>query len=247
MVGWLIAAFVLGEVSRGRREYIAQVEQRALDAERSREEEARRRAGEERLRIARELHDVLAHSISVINVQAGVAVHLLDRQPDQARAALLAINETSKEAMRELRATLGVLRQSNDVDSRAPAPGLDRLGELVETARATGLDVSVATIGAPGRLPPASDVAAYRIVQESLTNVTRHAAAAHVAVSISHGPNEVEITVEDDGTGVAGGAPLRPGNGLAGMRERAEAVGGDLDAGPRAGGGFRVHARLPAA
>jgi signal transduction histidine kinase len=244
LVVWLLAAFGLGEVSRSRREYIAYLEQRAIDAERTREEEARRRAGEERLRIARELHDILAHSISVINVQAGVAVHLLDKQPDQARRALIAINDASKEAMRELRATLGVLRQSDDVETRAPAPGLDRLGELVESARATGLDVRLTTTGEPVRLPPAVDLAAYRIVQECLTNVTRHAGAAHAAVSISHAPSEVRITVEDDGSGVPAGAPFRPGNGIAGMRERAAVVGGDLDAGPRPGGGFRVHARL---
>ncbi len=246
LVGWLIAGFVLGEVSRGRREYIAQVEQRAIDAERTRDEEARRRAGEERLRIARDLHDVLAHSISVINVQAGVAVHLLDKQPEQAREALITINETSKEAMRELRATLGVLRQADDIDSRAPAPGLERLDELIDTARAAGLAVEVSTTGEPSRLPAASDLAAYRIVQESLTNVTRHADASHVAISIRHDSDAVEVTVEDDGTGIPPGVALRPGNGLTGMRERAAAIGGALDAGPRPEGGFRVHARLPA-
>jgi signal transduction histidine kinase len=246
LIGWLLASFVLGEVSRGRREYIAQVEQRATDAERTREEEARRRAGEERLRIARELHDILAHSISIINVQAGVAVHLLDRQPDQARAALVTINETSKEAMRELRATLGVLRQSDDIDSRAPAPGLARLGELIDTARATGLDVTVDASGEGRPLPPAADLAAYRIVQESLTNVTRHAGARHVSVSIVRRENELELAVEDDGAGAPGGADVRVGNGILGMRERAAAIGGDLEAGPLPGGGFRVHARLPA-
>jgi signal transduction histidine kinase len=236
---------VLGEVSRSRREYIAEVEQRALDAERSRDEEARRRAGEERLRIARELHDILAHSISVINVQAGVAVHLLDKQPEQARAALVTINEASKDAMRELRATLGVLRQPDDIDSRAPAPGLERLGELVETARAAGLEVSVATTGEATRLPPASDLAAYRIVQESLTNVTRHAQASRVAIAIRREPGAVEVTVDDDGLGVAAGTAARPGNGLTGMRERAASVGGELEAAPRPEGGFRVRARLP--
>jgi signal transduction histidine kinase len=245
LTGWLIASFVLGEVSRGRREYIAQVEQRAFDAERTREEEARRRAGEERLRIARELHDILAHSISIINVQAGVAVHLLDKQPDQARAALVTINDTSKEAMRELRATLGVLRQPEDVDPRAPAPGLARLGELVDTARATGLDVTVATSGEERPLPAAADLAAYRIVQESLTNVTRHAGATRVSVSIVHRENQVEVSVEDDGVG-GSRDDVRSGNGLLGMRERAAAIGGDLDAGPLPGGGFRVRARLPA-
>jgi signal transduction histidine kinase len=245
LVGWLVASFILGEVSRSRREYVEQVEQRAIDAERTREEEARRRAGEERLRIARELHDVLAHSISVINVQAGVAVHLLDKQPDQARTALVAISQASKEAMQELRATLGVLRQVDDVEPRAPAPGLAGLGDLLETGRAAGLDVSLETTGEPRPLPPATDLAAYRIVQESLTNVTRHAGASRVSVTIRHAPRDVEITVEDDGAGLVPGTTLRLGNGLTGMRERAAAAGGELEAGPRPGGGFRVWARLP--
>jgi signal transduction histidine kinase len=245
LVGWLVASFILGEVSRSRREYVEQVEQRAIDAERTREEEARRRAGEERLRIARELHDVLAHSISVINVQAGVAVHLLDKQPDQARTALVAISQASKEAMQELRATLGVLRQVDDVEPRAPAPGLAGLGDLLETGRAAGLEVSLETTGEPRPLPPATDLAAYRIVQESLTNVTRHAGASRVSVTIRHAPRDVEITVEDDGAGLVPGATLRLGNGLTGMRERAAAAGGELEAGPRPSGGFRVWARLP--
>jgi signal transduction histidine kinase len=245
LLGWLTAGFVLGEVSRGRREYIAAIEQRAIDAERSRDEEARRRAGEERLRIARDLHDVLAHSISVINVQAGVAVHLLDKRPDQARQALVTINETSSEAMRELRATLGVLRQADDVDPRAPTPGLERLDELVETARATGLAVDVSAVGDPLPLPPAPNLAVYRIVQESLTNVTRHAGAHHVSISILRRPEAVEVTVDDDGSGMPTGTAPRPGNGLTGMRERAAAIGGSLDAGPRPEGGFRVHAWLP--
>ncbi|MGH2385352.1 MAG: sensor histidine kinase [Candidatus Limnocylindria bacterium] len=243
--GWLVASFVLGEVSRGRRRYLEQAEQRALDAERSREEEARRRAGEERLRIARELHDVLAHNISIINVQAGVAVHLLDRQPEQARTALVAISQASKEAMRELRATLGVLRQVDEEDPRTPTPGLAELGELVDRARSAGVSVEVEVQGNDRSLPAATDLAAYRIIQESLTNVARHAAAAHVTLSIRHGRGDVEIHVEDDGIGVAGGGPPRAGNGLTGMRERATAAGGELEAGPRPEGGFRVWARLP--
>jgi signal transduction histidine kinase len=245
LAGWLIAGFVLGEVSRSRREYIAEVEQRALDAERSRDEEARRRAGEERLRIARELHDILAHSISVINVQAGVAVHLLDKQPEQARAAIVTINETSKEAMRELRVTLGVLRQADEVDSRAPAPGLERLGELLQTARATGLEVSVTTTDGATPLPPAADLAAYRIVQESLTNVTRHAHASRVEIAIRREAGAVEVTVDDDGRGIPAGSAALAGNGLTGMRERAASVGGELEAAPRPEGGFRVRAWLP--
>jgi signal transduction histidine kinase len=245
LAGWIVASIVLGEVSRSRREYIEQVEQRAIDAERSRDEEARRRAGEERLRIARELHDVLAHNISLINVQSGVALHLLDKQPDQAKTALVAINDASKEALRELRATLGVLRGADEAEPLAPAPGLARLDDLVEGARAAGLDVDVAVTGDSRPLPAATDLTAYRIVQESLTNVARHAGPAHVAISIEHRPGDVVVTVDDDGSGVDGTQALEEGNGLTGMRERAVASGGDLEAGPRPGGGFTVRARLP--
>lgn len=244
--GWLVASFVLGEVSRGRRQSLEQVEQRAIDAERTREEEARRRAGEERLRIARELHDVLAHNISMINVQAGVAVHLLDRQPEQARTALVAISKASKEALRELRATLGVLRQVDEAEPRGPTPGLARLSELVAGASGGGLEVAVDTTGEPRPLPPSTDLAAYRIVQESLTNVARHSAAKRATVSIRYGMRDVVIEVDDDGRGAPAEAILDGGNGLLGMRERAAAVGGELEVGSRVEGGFRVRARLPA-
>lgn len=241
--GWLVASLVLGEVSRGRRQYLAQVEQRALEAERTREEEARRRAGEERMRIARELHDVLAHNISMINVQAGVAVHLLDKQPDQARSALVAISQASKEALAELRATLGVLRSVDEAEPRNPVPGLARLDELVEHARASGLEVSVAIDNAALELPAGTDLAAFRIIQESLTNVTRHARARSATIAVRRSPSELEITVDDDGAG-APTDPL-PGNGISGMRERATAAGGRLEVGPRPTGGFRVRALLP--
>src|SRR5688500_7068605 len=245
IAGWLVASFVLGEVSRGRQRYLEQVEQRAIDAERTREEEARRRAGEERMRIARELHDVLAHNISTINVQAGVAAHLLDRQPEQARTALVAISEASREALRELRATLGLLRGVDEEDSRAPAPGLARLDDLVENMRSTGLEVTVETDGEPRVLAPATDLAAYRIIQESLTNVARHARAGRVVIGLRYGAGDLVITVEDDGAGPPGGLVPAGGNGLTGMRERAAAAGGELEAGPGPSGGFRVRARLP--
>jgi signal transduction histidine kinase len=248
--GWLVAALVLGEVSRGRRQYLEQVERRAFEAERTREEEARRRAGDERLRIARELHDVLTHHISVINVQAGVAVHLLDKDPagdrsTQARQALVAITESSREAMRELRSILGVLRQGDEADPRSPAPGLDALEDLVAGAAGTGLEVAVETEGERRALPVGIDLAAYRIIQESLTNVARHAQAQHATVSLRFRPREIEVEVADDGRGVPDDMRLDRGNGLTGMRERAAAVGGSLEAGARAGGGFRVLARLP--
>jgi signal transduction histidine kinase len=247
IAGWLVASFVLGEVSRGRRRYLEQVEQRAIDAERTREEEARRRAGEERMRIARELHDVLAHNISTINVQAGVAAHLLDRQPEQARTALVAISEASREALRELRATLGLLRGVDEDESRAPAPGLARLDELVDNVRSTGLEVAVETDGEPAVLAPTTDLAAYRIIQESLTNVARHARAGRVSIGLRYGPRDLVITVDDDGAGPPGGATPPAGNGLTGMRERAAAAGGELEAGAGPNGGFRVRARLPLA
>jgi signal transduction histidine kinase len=245
LAGWLVASFVLGEVSRGRREYIEQVEQRAIDAERTREEEARRRAGEERIRIARELHDVLAHHISVINVQAGVAVHLIDRQPEQARTALAAISEASKDALRELRATLGVLRQVDEAEPRTPVPGLSSLDDLVARASAAGLAVSIELERDAEPLPSGPDFAAYRIIQEALTNVARHARASRVWISIRRLAGGVEITVDDDGVATPSGEPIQPGNGLTGMRERATAVGGTLEAGPKPDGGFRVTARLP--
>lgn len=247
IAGWLVASFVLGEVSRGRRRYLEQVEQRAIDAERTREEEARRRAGEERMRIARELHDVLAHNISTINVQAGVAAHLLDRQPEQARTALIAISDASREALRELRATLGLLRGVDEEDSRAPAPGLARLDDLLENMRSTGLEVAVETDGEPRVLARTTDLAAYRIIQESLTNVARHARADRVVIALRYGPRDLVITVDDDGAGPPAGVTPPGGNGLIGMRERAVAAGGDLEAGAGPSGGFRVRARLPLA
>jgi signal transduction histidine kinase len=244
--GWLVAGFVMGEVSRARRETLAQLEQRALEAEHTREEEARRRAGEERLRIARELHDVLAHSISVINVQAGVAVHLLDKQPEHARSALVAISQASKDALRELRATLGVLRQVDEADARGPAPGLAGLDDLVGRTSRAGLAVAVDRDGDARQLPPATDLAAYRIIQESLTNVARHSEARRATVSIHYGSHDVVIQVDDDGLGATANPTPDGGHGLLGMRERALAAGGELEAGPRPEGGFRVRARLPA-
>ena len=199
------------------------------------------------MRIARDLHDVLAHHISTINVQAGVAAHLLDRQPDQARPALVAITEASREALRELRATLGILRGVDEDDPRAPTPGLSRVPELVETARASGHQVSLEVTGEPRAVAPATDLAAYRIIQESLTNVGRHARATRVVIALEHGPTDLVITVDDDGAGPPDGSAVAGGNGLTGMRERAASTGGDLQAGPGPRGGFRVRARLPIA
>lgn len=244
--GWLVASVVLGEVTRSRRAYVEEVELRALEAERTREEEARRRASEERVRIARELHDILAHRISVMNVQAGVGAHLFDRQPEQARAALLTIQETSREALRELRATLGALRQADEPWPRSPAPSLSELDGLVADMAAGGVEVRVDVQGHPRHLSSGVDLAAYRIVQESLTNVLRHARATLVRIAIAYRPDDVLIEVVDNGVGPAeDGRSDASGNGLQGMHERAVAIGGEVEAGPSGGGGFRVRARLP--
>jgi signal transduction histidine kinase len=244
--GWLVASLILGETTRSRRAYLQEVEQRALQAERSREDEASRRAGEERIRIARELHDVLAHRISMISVQSGVGAHLLDRDPDQARSALLAVNRASKEAMQELRATLGLLRQVDDPESRSPAPGLAQLERVMASTTAAGLDVRLEISGQARELPTGVDLAAYRIIQESLTNVIRHARAVTAQIAITYRRSDVVIQIDDDGPGSdEPDAPTTDGNGLLGMRERATALGGDLDAGPLAAGGYRVRARLP--
>jgi signal transduction histidine kinase len=228
--------------------------QRRQAAERTRAEEARRRAGEERMRIARELHDVLAHNISLINVQAGVALHLMDEQPGQSRSALVAIKQASNDALGELRSVLDVLRQGGEAPPRAPASGLAQLDSLVAGAGATGLEVRTRVEGTPRPLPAGTDLAAYRIVQESLTNVTRHAGPATATVRIAYGDRDLTVQVDDDGRGLesaSGRQPTDPdrqsrsGRGLVGMRERVAALGGELTTGPRPGGGFRVLARLP--
>ncbi|MFM9372011.1 histidine kinase, partial [Streptomyces sp. Da 82-17] len=236
VVAWVVAILALSELVRARREQWAR--ERA-----ERQQAARRRADEERLRIARELHDVLAHSISVINVQAGVGLALLDSDPEQARTALTTIKSASKEALGEVRQVLDTLRTPGDAP-RAPAPGLDRLPELVEQAASAGLTVEVAREGREFALPPGADLAAFRIVQEALTNVVRHSGSRRAHVQVRYTEAAVELTVDDDGPATrtdAGGS----GNGLAGMRERAAALGGTIEAGPRPDGGFRVRAVLP--
>ncbi|WP_217707130.1 sensor histidine kinase [Nonomuraea rhodomycinica] len=241
MVGWFLAAAVAGSASRGWRAYLDEAEHRAAEAERTREEAALRRAGEERLRIARELHDSLTHSISIIKVQAGVAVHLARKRGEEVPAALLAIQEASREAMRELRATLEVLRDSAD---DPPATGLDRLDDLVGRARAAGLPTSVTIEGDRRPLPAEADRAAYRIVQEALTNVARHAGPATASVRLRYSDETLLVQVDDDGRGSLATPPV-PGVGLRGMRERVTGLGGHLRAEPRQGGGFTVQAELP--
>ena len=211
----------------------------------TREAEAERRLGEERLRIAREVHDVVAHSMVAINVQAGVAAHLLDQDTDQAREALLNIKRTSGEALNDLRATLGILRDADHEAPIGPAAGLDDLESVASRLRAAGVEV-VVDVDSVGTVPTPVHSAGYRIVQEALTNVLRHANARAVNVVVRAGDDMLEIVVADDGTGQA--APTNgAGAGVRGMRERAEALGGTLHTGPGAEGGWRVEATLPLA
>jgi signal transduction histidine kinase len=231
----LAAVLLLGETVRSRRAWAEEVRARL-------EREAERRVEDERLRIARELHDVMAHTIAGLNVQAGVAADVLDDDPDQARASLRAIREGSREAMAELRATVGLLRGGDEDAPRDPAPGLGELDGLARTVGAAGLDVEVEVAGAARPLPGAVELTAYRIVQESLTNVVRHARASTASVSVRYEPDAVVLRIEDDGRGSGNGAA---GHGIAGMRERVAALGGTLEAGPAPRGGFRVSARLP--
>ncbi|GAA4525701.1 MULTISPECIES: sensor histidine kinase [Nonomuraea] len=232
-LAWLVAAGAAGEALR-------QAERRAEEAERTREETARRRADEERLRIARELHDSLTHQISIVKLQAEVAVHVARRRGEQVPEALLAIQEAGREAARELRATLQALRD----DDTTPPRGLDDVPELVERARAIGLDATLTIEGRRQDVPAAVSRTVYRIVQESLTNVARHAAAATASVRIDCRPDTLEVRVDDDGRANQDTVPV-PGVGLLGMRERVTALGGRLRAEPRGEGGFTVRAELP--
>jgi signal transduction histidine kinase len=221
--------------------HVREVERRADEAERTKDEAAQRRAMEERLRIARELHDSLTHNISVIQVQAGVAEHLARKRGEEVPPVLLAIREAGADAARELRATLSVLRSTSDGDSS----GLCQLDGLVARARAAGLPVTVTVTGAQRPLPPDVDQAAYRIVQEALTNVSRHAGQASAWVRLQYTPDALTVQVDDDGTG-NGTRPAGTGLGLIGMRERVSALGGRLHAGTTDGGGFQISAEFPA-
>jgi signal transduction histidine kinase len=246
IAGWVVASGVLGEVARQRRAYVAEVEQRAAEAERTREQIAQRRVAQERLSIARELHDSLTHSISVIKVQSGVAVHLARKRGEEVPPALLAVQEASTDAMRELRGTLGVLRPGVAADEGALAIGIARLPDLVAVAERSGLEVSLSITGRTDGLAPHLDRAVYRIVQESLTNVTRHAAASHADVQVVLDGDVLTVRVVDDGT-ASDRRATPPGMGITGMQERARALGGRLVAGPRPEGGFLVAVELPLA
>ncbi|MFI7427356.1 sensor histidine kinase [Micromonospora sp. NPDC049836] len=261
-IGASVMSAALGESVRSRRVIAAEAQERAELAERTREEEARARVDAERLRIAREVHDTVAHAIAIINVQSGVTAHVLDKRPDVAREALRAIEQTSSRALREMRAILRVLR--DDDDGRVPYPGLGQIDELAVKAREAGLDIKIEETSPETSLPSAVGSAAYRIVQESLTNVIRHVGPTRVTIALHPGVDAVQIRVTDEGRRAASGedagdlhlpsqhragagTSAGPGRGIVGMRERCELLGGELDAGPRPGGGFEVNARLPLA
>jgi signal transduction histidine kinase len=261
-VALFATVILLAEVVRGRRALAAETRERLYRAEQERERESARRVAEERVRIARELHDTVAHSMATITVQAGSALHVIgagsDSRIGDVRAALSAIRDTSKRALQEMRSTLGILREGAEPEEVA---GLDRLPALIDAVRAAGVPVVLEVRGRAVRLGARADHSAYRILQESLTNVLRHAGTGvRATVRISYDPAGVALEVTDDGAGAGSGVERpgveRPGvedgggrtggHGLGGMRERAESVGGTLTAGPRPGGGFVVSARLPA-
>ncbi len=243
---WTAVAAAIGQAVRAKRAHQAMLEERARRAEEGRELRARRRIQEERLRIARELHDAVGHHVALISVQAGAMGYLLDTDLDKARESLAHIQRASESALEELRLTVGLLRQPGDSEPTEPAGGLGRLDELIDSFAATGLRVTCDVTGQVRQLPEAVDLTAYRVIQESLTNTAKHAAGASAVIRLAFGPGVLALAVEDDGPCAAAGAEGAEGHGIIGMRERAAALGGWLTAGPCRGGGFRVLAELPA-
>ncbi|MFE2587531.1 sensor histidine kinase [Streptomyces anthocyanicus] len=243
---WVLMAALFGSYVRVRREYAMA---RAEHAAQERDEEARRRVIHERMRIARELHDVVAHHLALANAQAGTAAHLARTHPDQAIVMIEKLPDVTASALRELKATVGLLRQETDAKELAPAPGLEQLPRLVERCASAGLDVTVTTEGRPHALTPGLNLTAYRIVQEALTNVTKHAATPSARVRLIYTPHYLTLTVTNDiGSRPASAADIHGrgrGFGLLGMRERALSAGGTFHAGPRPGGGFEVACSLP--
>jgi signal transduction histidine kinase len=254
VVPWTAVAAAVGQAVRAKQAHQAMLEERARRAEEGREHEARRRVQQERLRIARELHDAVGHHVALISVQAGAMGYLLDTDLAKARESLAHIQQASEAALEELRLTVGLLRQPGDHEPVEPASGLGRLDELIASFAATGLRVTWEVTGQVRKLPEAADLTAYRLIQESLTNTAKHAAGTCASVRLAFRPGALALTVDDDGPPAAGpgAGPSadsgvgEEGHGIIGMRERAAALGGWLTAGPRAGGGFRVLAELPA-
>jgi len=242
---WPLLALLLGEVVRGRREQLDEYAARAARAEAEREKEAHRQVEEERLRIARELHDIVAHTVAAMNVQAGLAADAFDSRPDLARGALAQVRASGREALQELHAVVAVLRDDRASGAPLPTPRLSQLDELVERTAATGLTVTLRRETGEQSLPAVVELATYRIVQEALTNVIRHAAARHTDVSVIRANGAVVVEVTDDGTTAGNGGRPAGGFGLVGMAERAAAIGGTVEHGRLPGGGFRVRAVLP--
>jgi signal transduction histidine kinase len=240
MIGWSV--WLVGRYARRRRGVETALESRTRALEREREQQAAVIAAE-RGRIARELHDVIAHTVSVMGIQAAAAAEVIDSDPSRARAPLDSIQATAREAVEELRRLLGVLRDDRETAEFAPQPNLGGLDDLIDRAREAGISVELSLEGERRELPAGIELAAYRIVQEALTNVRKHAGAARARVSLSYRPSCLELLVEDDGPGATGASGA--GHGLVGMHERAALYGGTLEAGPRSGGGFAVRARLP--
>ena len=247
IAAWLTVLLAAAEGIRQRRAVLLARRQRKQASLRSAEEERLRRASEERLAIARELHDVLAHSLSLINVQSSVALELLERKPEQAATALAAIKTASRDALGEVHSLLNAIRTGADRAPTAPAPSIADLDAVVERARSAGIAVRTAIEGKAFRLPSVVDVAAARIIQESLTNVARHSTEAAAVVTVQYSPTLLVVQVDNGGSSGDGRPKVSGGNGIRGMIERARALGGELSAGPRRGGGFRVEARLPVA
>ena len=243
VVGLPVAA---GQATRSRAQLADELADRAVALERAREGEAQAAVQEERARIARELHDVVAHDVSVMVVQAAAAKRIVEREPDRAEEAIVSIEGTGREALAEMRRLLGVLRRGDEDLALAPQPSLSRVDALLARTRAVGLDVALERSGDDAPLPAGVDLAAYRVVQEALANVVRHAGAEHATVRLTYDPRAVVVEVVDDGRGAANGGG-KAGHGLIGLRERVDLYGGDFEAGPRAEGGFGVRARLPVA
>lgn len=239
-------ALAVGEAVRSRGEYVDAVRDRAEQSARERELEARRRLGEERVRIARDVHDVVAHSIATISTQAAVGMHVGREEPERALEALESIKQVSNRALQDLRHALGTLRDPADEDPARPTPSMHDVPQLVDQARAAGVGVELRMEGAPAELPAALQVAVYRIVQEGLTNVMRHAGGARATVHVRVTAEEVIVEVRDDGSGApTASSDAGTNSGLAGMRERTGALGGSLQTGVRPGGGFGVRAVMP--
>jgi signal transduction histidine kinase len=244
----LLLAVATGDAVRARCAFRDSVAARRAEREREQRAEALRMVAEERLRIAQEVHDVVAHAMVAISVQAGTAAHVIDRRPEQARAALRAIKDASDTALTDLARTLGLLRDADAPAPLRPTEGLPELVELAAPLRGAGIDVDVSVEGREDRVPPAVGAAAFRIVQEAATNILRHAGATRASIRIEVDAGALDVTVEDDGAAlvpVGGPVEAGSGNGVRGMTERATALGGQLDAGRQADGSWRVHAVLP--